>query len=448
MAHACAADFARENPTHQNHRNEENPMKNRFRHTAALLLFLALALILSACATKEPTATPLPPTNTPVPPTSTPVPPTDTPTPVPPTDTPTPVPPTDTPTPPPESAESPALSGQFTDEASGISLDLPEGWSSTSLFGITVISESQEAMDAIMNGETPNVAVILFAGSFEEMDVDPKEFDDLAELFEAQGMSPFGDEEALGEGWEMSPVTEIEIDGYPAAATEFASDLGTEDEVRGYAVIVILEDMERMAVYVGGVVPERWEELAPTIKAMAQSMTFSEPQAADLPTADVPLSDETFVNQAKGYSLVPPEGWLDMDLGEMVIFIPNLAAMEADVPTAIVVMADTVEQFLEGALQEISKDQLETVLTMAASFLDESMDLGEVENLTVNDLSAVGAELSVTADDGSIMPGYIVLVLGDTHAAIVMSIMPVDQWEAFEPTFWEMLETFTFVPTS
>lgn len=65
-----------------------------------------LGVLLVACSSPEPTATPIPPTPTPVPPTATPIPPT--PTPVPPTAT--PVPPTATPVPPtatPEPTEEP-----------------------------------------------------------------------------------------------------------------------------------------------------------------------------------------------------------------------------------------------------------------------------------------------------------------------------------------------------
>lgn len=69
------------------------------KHTRWLNQMIGLTLILvllAACASPGPTATPVPPTPTPIPPTPTPVPPT--PTPIPPT--PTPVPPTPTPIPP------------------------------------------------------------------------------------------------------------------------------------------------------------------------------------------------------------------------------------------------------------------------------------------------------------------------------------------------------------
>ena len=74
-------------------------MKLQPRNAKTLLIaaFISamLGILMVACSSPEPTATPVPPTPTPVPPTATPVPPT--PTPVPPT--PTPVPPTPTPVP-------------------------------------------------------------------------------------------------------------------------------------------------------------------------------------------------------------------------------------------------------------------------------------------------------------------------------------------------------------
>ena len=82
-------------------------MKLQSRNAKTLLIaaFISamLGILLVACSSPEPTATPVPPTPTPVPPTPTPVPPT--PTPVPPT--PTPVPPTATPVPPTATPEPP-----------------------------------------------------------------------------------------------------------------------------------------------------------------------------------------------------------------------------------------------------------------------------------------------------------------------------------------------------
>ncbi len=92
-------------------------MKLQPRNAKTLLIaaFISamIGILMVACSSPEPTATPVPPTPTPVPPTATPVPPT--PTPVPPTPTPvpptpTPVPPTATPVPPtatPEPTEAP-----------------------------------------------------------------------------------------------------------------------------------------------------------------------------------------------------------------------------------------------------------------------------------------------------------------------------------------------------
>ena len=77
----------------------------------AAFISVMLGILVVACSSPEPTATPVPPTPTPVPPTATPVPPT--PTPIPPTPTPvpptaTPIPPTATPIPPtPEPTEAP-----------------------------------------------------------------------------------------------------------------------------------------------------------------------------------------------------------------------------------------------------------------------------------------------------------------------------------------------------
>jgi hypothetical protein len=86
---------------------------NHKRRLPRMMVFLLVALVLAACGTSQPAATPVPPshtptpvpptaTATPVPPTATPVPPTATATPVPPTATPVPPTPTPTSTPTPE----------------------------------------------------------------------------------------------------------------------------------------------------------------------------------------------------------------------------------------------------------------------------------------------------------------------------------------------------------
>jgi hypothetical protein len=42
------------------------------------------------------------------------------------------------------------------------------------------------------------------------------------------------------------------------------------------------------------------------------------------------------------------------------------------------------------------------------------------------------------------MAGCVALVLGEAQAAMIMAVAPAGQWEAFEPTFEAMLDTFTF----
>ncbi|MFZ5918120.1 MAG: DUF4352 domain-containing protein [Chloroflexota bacterium] len=421
-------------------------MKTRFQTILTLLLLLTLALTLSACGKEEPTATPVPPTATPVPPTATPVPPTATPvpptaTPVPPTATPTPIPPTPTPEMPPGQA----LTTEYTDETAGINLMLPADWVATSFFGLTLISDSQEALDSIMNGETPQIAVILWSSTFEDTGIDPDTLESPAALFETPGLAPFGEGEALAEGWELSDVAEIEIDGYTAAAAEFTSEAGTANEAHGYAVVVIVEDQERLVVFAGGVRPDSWDELEPTVKAIAHGMTFFEPQAATS-SGEFELADEPFVSQTQGYSVAYPAGWTYLEMGQMAIFVKDMAAAMASdgLPSAVIVMADAKEIFLEGALAGITPDQLGLVLAEAANTMDENIQLGEVEEITVNDLTAAGADLTATTDDGTAMPGYIVLVMNDTQAAIIMAVMPAEDWPAFQPAFLSILDTFTF----
>jgi hypothetical protein len=408
-------------------------MKTRLYQIITCLTLLALVLTLSACGKEEPTATPVPPTNTPAPPTNTPVPPTDTP--VPPTPTPTPVPPTPTPTKPPALD----LTAEYTDEEAGISLQLPAEWAAISFFGVTFIAESEEAVGLTATGEMPDLVAIVAAGSAEDLDIDLAEIEEPADLFEMTDELPLSGDSEIGE------IEELKVDGYPAAAAEITNaDLDSEEPMNGYFMAVMLEDQDRFVMFIGATVLERWEEVIPTFKAIAQSMTFFEPKAAEIPVSEVDLADEPFVNEANGYSIAYPDGWQSMDMDTMVIFVQDLMTMNTDMPTAIVVMADTIEAFLGGALVGISQDDLEAVMALAATQMGEDMELGDVETLTVDDAPAAGAELIGTSEETANMTGYVVLALGDTQAAMIMAMAPQDQWTALEPVFWAMLDTFTF----
>jgi hypothetical protein len=347
-----------------------------------------------------------------------------------------------------------SLETEYLDEVSGVSLQHPDGWVTSSFLGMTFITESQEALEAIMAGETPEMIIALFSGSFDQFGFDSTALDGPADLFHMEGFSPVGSGDALDADWEMGEIAELEIDGYPAAQVEFTSDMGTDDKVNGYAVAVIMEDMERATLFIGGTTPERWKEVAPTIKAIAHSMTFSEPRVTEFAIGEVELTAEPFVDEAMGYSIAYPEGWQSMDIsallgmesGSATAFVQDLATLVSGVPTAVIVMADTLENFLDGALVGITADHLEAVLTSAAGQMtgELGMEMGEVESLVVGDLAGIGAELTGTNDDGDPTAGYLTVVLDDTHAAMVMTVMPVSQWQAFEPTFFTMLDTFTF----
>ena len=270
-------------------------MKTKFRHIITFLILLTLVLALPACAKEEPTPTPVPPTATPVPPTATPVPPTNTPvpptnTPVPPTDTPvpptdTPVPPTATPVPPTPTPQPPPavdLTTEYTDEESGLSLQLPEEWAAVSFFGLTFIAESEEAITGVME-EIAGLVVLVVIGSPEDLDIDLTEVESPVDLFDKVDEMPISEDSEIGE------PEEFEVDGYPAAAVEITNvDLDSEETMNGYFMAVFLEDQDRLAMYIGAVTLERWEEVLPTFKAIAKSITFSEPQVAEQPTATPP----------------------------------------------------------------------------------------------------------------------------------------------------------------
>lgn len=135
-------------------------MKLQSRNAKTLLIatFVSamLGILLVACSSPEPTATPVPPTPTPVPPTATPVPPT--PTPVPPT--PTPVPPTATPVPPTATPVPPTATPEPTEEPEAEQIDeiSPSGLSAHDAVCIEEHADAEtaakvfEAIEALTTG--------------------------------------------------------------------------------------------------------------------------------------------------------------------------------------------------------------------------------------------------------------------------------------------------------
>ncbi len=135
-------------------------MKLQPRNAKTLLIaaFISamLGILLVACSSPEPTATPVPPTPTPVPPTATPVPPT--PTPVPPT--PTPVPPTATPVPPTATPVPPTATPEPTEEPEAEQIDeiSPSGLSAHDAVCIEEHADAEtaakvfEAIEALTTG--------------------------------------------------------------------------------------------------------------------------------------------------------------------------------------------------------------------------------------------------------------------------------------------------------
>lgn len=135
-------------------------MKLQSRNAKTLLIaaFISamLGILMVACSSPEPTATPVPPTPTPVPPTATPVPPT--PTPVPPT--PTPVPPTPTPVPPTATPVPPTATPEPTEETEAEPIDeiSPSGLSAHDAVCIDEHADAEtaakvfEAIEALTTG--------------------------------------------------------------------------------------------------------------------------------------------------------------------------------------------------------------------------------------------------------------------------------------------------------
>ncbi len=260
---------------------------NRFRFLLIISLAIVLGLTLTACGGKEePTPEP-PPADTPVPP-----PPTDTP-PPPPTDTPeptdTPVPPTETPEPEPETALVP-----FESAEGGYTLQYPDGWFTSDLFGMTMLASNEELLDAPDPGEEGGVAVIIAGDAAEFAGDDPA-----AMLESAAAEMDISEDAAIVEG-----PTAVTINGQDAATAVIkgTSDSGTALS----AFLTILTNGDRTILVMAVTPAESEAEYRPQLEAIANSIEIGEPTV--ISSTDIPPSEGTLLYGDTTTGSIPENG--------------------------------------------------------------------------------------------------------------------------------------------
>lgn len=241
-------------------------MNTRIRLFVCLLLVGMVVLAVSACGatpTPLPTATPVPPTATPIPPTATPVPPTDTP--VPPTDT--PVPPTDTPVPTDTPEPTPAADmDTYRNEVWGIAIDYPAGW------------DVEESGDQVMLSKQSELTMLLVSALPGEMPLSAETLMQMANSFMGEGITINSEDIESGT-----------IGGYDAAIAPLVAD---QDgiELAGRLALVAPADVDYTYLFVSITLSALWEQQAPLLEMMINSVEFFTPVAAPPEPTAAPVS--------------------------------------------------------------------------------------------------------------------------------------------------------------
>ncbi len=211
---------------------------------------LLLGLLLVACG---PTATPVP-TNTPVPPTNTPVPLTEAPTKV-----------------------LPLAEEAYRSAEGGFSLRYPEGWQVLALGAEVFFYQDESAMAETV----PAVPLLLVsAGPLEDVFVtDLSGSTSSDEMTEMIMEEMHADESFEGE---VTPLRGFQVGGREAGGADFSGTIeGAEAAGR---VVAVLVDEDWGWVLLSLSQPAAWEDFAPTLDAILETVTFFPPEVAVEPT--------------------------------------------------------------------------------------------------------------------------------------------------------------------
>ncbi len=174
------------------------------------------------------------------------------------------------------------------------------------------------------------------------------------------------------------------------------------------------------------------------------------PTATPTPLPGLALGTEPFRSAAGGYSVRYPEGWQLLDFMGMVIFFPTEEAMEAEIPTEMLVMIEggpladlsLIEADLSAATD--SRQMLDLALqTMGGN--DSTFQAGEVHDVRVGKEQAAYADISGEESGVAVAGRLLCIHLGENGVNIVTA-GPADRWIEFVPTFEAMVASMTFFP--
>ncbi len=158
-------------------------------------------------------------------------------------------------------------------------------------------------------------------------------------------------------------------------------------------------------------------------------------------TADAGVESE-YNNAASGYSLSYPAGWYYVEDGGRTSFAPSkqeyeAPALESPLITLLVTpLAQTAQGF--GLDENATPAEFLQIMTERVEAGVEEMD----------DLQINGYPAAVAATSGTVMDspykGNMIIILVEERVFLAEGIAPPDQWDAFRPTFVDMINSLSF----
>lgn len=361
------------------------------------------------------------------------------------------------------------------DDESGFAVVLPEDWIAGKEGDVTSMAVSE----AVWLSDAPNdPLVIVTVGPLDEIFggalAKARSPEDV--LLVAGG--------SLGREWDakLTSVTETTFDDYEAASGLVEDDNAERSpQLTGSATAVLLDGR---AALVWAVAPEdQWEEFEGTLNAILNSITFTEPTYAPVertptraytrtPTSEVEVPtpgesrptikrppavpsptapqqtfsfgepEDLYVNDWENYSILTPKDWrVYIEEGTLTI-----------APTA----DDFSLEVIRSPMVEVTVGSLSSLWDGAASGTTEPRPLfdvaaqvqaerginivGSVQTAQIAGYPAVTAELAGQGLGGQLTSIY----LGESRAALIGVLAPVEQWPSFAPIFQVMSESLQF----
>ena len=363
----------------------------------------------------------------------------------------------------------------YYDEELGLAVVLPEGWTAGKEGNMTSLAISE----AVWQSDAPNdPLIVLVVGWLEEIfDGALAKAKTPEEVLIVAGAS-------LGRRWDarVKGVTQATFKDYQAASGSIEDgNPERRPQLVGQAMSVLLDG--RRAAVIWTLAPmDQWEEFQPTLKAVVNAITFTEPTRGPvtptptrmtrptptlvatpplMPTPQVTIKrppavpsptsppgttfakpEDLYVNEWENYSILVPKGWrVYIEEGTFTI-APSVDDFSLEVIRSpmVEVTVGSLSTLWDGAAAGSTDPGplLEVALRVQAQ--RGIRVVGSPQSLQVAGRPARSVELSGSGLGGRLTSIY----LGDNRAALVGVLAPADQWPSFEPIFQTMTESLQF----